>query len=120
MRWVKNLLLSRPYFERIHDQSVVAGTNGTRYDYVIATRGKDYLFAYVYTGRPFKIRMGAIGGSKVRGWWYDPRTGEAREIGVFDNKGEREFTPPGTPANGNDRVLVLDNASSNFAPPGKL
>jgi hypothetical protein len=119
MRYLKNLMLSRPYFERVHDQTVIAGQNGIRYEYVIATRGKDYLFAYTYTGRPFKIRVGAIAGAKLRGWWFDPRTGTSREIGVFDNRGDKEFIPPGSPAEGNDWVLVLDNVDAKFAPPGQ-
>jgi hypothetical protein len=57
MQYLKRLILSRPYFARIPDQNLVAGTNGTKYDYVIATRGDDYAFAYTYTGRPFEVRM---------------------------------------------------------------
>jgi hypothetical protein len=108
----KRLMLSRPFFERIPDQSVIAGENGTRYDYVITTRGKGYLFAYTYTGRIFQIQMGAISGKQVRTWWYDPRTGKARQIGTFRNTGVRAFTPPGAPAAGNDWVLVLTTRTS--------
>jgi Protein of unknown function (DUF4038)/Putative collagen-binding domain of a collagenase len=118
MQYLKRLMLSRPYFERVPDQSAIAGRNGTRYNYVIATRGASYLFAYTYTGRPFAIRMGAITGSRVRAWWYDPRDGSARAIGTFANRGTRRFTPPGKPANGNDWVLVLDDASRHFSAAG--
>jgi hypothetical protein len=118
MRYLKALMLSRPYFERVPDQSVVAGTNGTRHDYVIATRGADYLFAYSYTGKPFQIRMGAIGGRRVQAWWYSPRDGSARPIGTFANQGVRGFTPPGQPGEGNDWVLAIDNLSKKFPPPG--
>lgn len=119
MKYLKGLMLSRPYFERVPDQSLIAGRNGTRYDYVIATRGQGYAFAYTYTGRPFKARLGVVSGTKVRAWWFDPRTGAAREIGTFDNAGERDFTPPGTPVPGNDWVLVLDDAASKWAQPGR-
>jgi len=111
--------LSRPYFERIPDQSLTSGTNGTRYDYVIATRGNAYAFFYTYTGHAFKAKMGTITGTKVRAWWFDPRTGTSRELGTFDNKGERDFTPPGTPAPGNDWVLVLDDADKRWQAPGQ-
>src|SRR5262249_54126984 len=49
MQWLKKLMLSRPYFEREYDPEAIAA-NAERYDRVIATRGKSYLFAYTYTG----------------------------------------------------------------------
>ena len=118
MRRLKNLIISRPFLERIPDQSVIAGKNGVRYDYVIATRGNSYCFAYTYTGRPFDLRLGVISGKQIRAWWYDPREGSARQIGVLDNLGVKTFTPPGKPANGNDWVLVLDDEARGFTTPG--
>ena len=64
---------------------------------------------YNYTGRDFTVQMGKISGKKVRAWWYDPRTGEASEIGVYKNKGSLTFDPPGVKYNGNDWVLVIDS-----------
>ena len=99
---------------------MIEGKNGERYEYVIATRGESYLFAYTYTGRPFSIRMGAISGSRVRAWWYDPRSGSADEIGVFPNESDRRFEPPGAPKPGNDWVLVVDDEAADYAPPGTV
>lgn len=107
MHVLKDLLLSRPYFERIPDAALVAG-NGTRYDYIAATRGKSYAMFYTWTGKTFRVRMGVISGKNVRCAWHDPRTGGTRNIGTFANTGIREFDPPGEPANGNDWVLVID------------
>jgi hypothetical protein len=118
MQHLKHLMLSRPFLERIPDQSVIAGENGVRYDYVIATRGNSYCFAYAYTARPFDVQLGVISGKRVRAWWYDPRTGSARQAGVFANQGVRRFTPPGKRASGNDWVLVLDDESKRFQTPG--
>ena len=114
MQWLKKLMLSRPYFERVPDQGIIAGQNGSRYDYVIATRGTGYAFVYSYSGRPFEVRMGRISGKTVRASWFDPRTGGPTEIGAFPNTGTRTFTPPGNPQPGNDWVLVLDDASLKF------
>jgi hypothetical protein len=119
MGYLKNLMLSRPYFERKPDQSVIAGANGTKYDYVIATRGASYLFAYSYSGKPFRIKLGAISGERVTANWFSPRDGSSQSIATFPNRGEREFTPPGDPQPGNDWVLVLDDESKHFAAPGK-
>jgi hypothetical protein len=117
---VKNLILSRPYFERVNDQSAVTGDEGERYDRILVTRGKDYLMAYTYSGREFTIQMGKIAGEKVNAWWYDTRTGEACSIGDYDNTGTVSFDPPGIEYNGNDWVLVLDNTERKFSPPGTV
>jgi len=118
MQHVKNLILSRPYFERVNDQSVVSGDEGEKYDRVLVTKGKSYLMAYTYTGREFTLQMGKISGEKVNAWWYDTRTGEAYKIGDFNNTGSVKFDPPGAKYNGNDWVLILDDASVNFRKPG--
>jgi hypothetical protein len=117
MQFLKRLILSRPFFDRFPDQSLIAGENGARYDYVIATRGKDYCFAYTYTGRPFQLRLAVVSGERVKAWWYSPRDGSSQLIGEFPNTGVRQFTPPGSPAPGNDWVLVLDEAAKNLVAP---
>jgi hypothetical protein len=72
---------------------------------------------YVPTGRPFKVKMDKITGGKVKAWWFNPRDGRATLIGEFPNTGEREFASPDRGEN-LDWVLVLDDASKNFPPPG--
>lgn len=118
MRHLKSLILSRPVFERVNDQTLIAGVNGERYERVLAARGLGYLFAYSYTGRPFEVRMGVISGKQVLAWWYNPRDGLAKAIGRLPNKGIRRFQPPGVPGEGNDWVLVLDDASRKYGFPG--
>lgn len=111
MQHLKKLMLARPYFERIPDQSLVVD-NGQRYAYIAATRGKSYAVLYTWTGRTFRVKMGVVSGNKVRAMWFDPRTGATREIGTFANTGTRDFDPPGDPANGNDWALVLDDVKA--------
>ena len=69
MKYLKNLMLTFPFFERVPDQSVIAGTNGERYDRAIATRGNDYLLVYNYSGRPMQIDLSKISGAKKNAWW---------------------------------------------------
>jgi hypothetical protein len=107
MVYVKKLMLSKPYFERVPDQSLVAD-QGEKYNYLAATRGKDYAFIYDYTGRPFSVSMGKIAGSKVKATWYSPRDGSKTSIGSFTNKGVQQFDPPGEESEGNDWVLILE------------
>ena len=107
MKHLKNLILSRTYFERIPDQSLIAD-QGTRYDYLAATRGKDYAFVYSYTGRDMKVFTEKLSGKKTEASWFNPRDGSISIIGVFANEGTMNFDPPGEPQDGNDWVLVLD------------
>ena len=115
MRYVKNLVLSRPYFERINDQSALAGAAGTKHDYIIIMRGTDYLMAYTFSGKPFSLKLGIISGPSVRAWWYNPRNGSAAEIGLINNTGIKEFIPP---QESHDWVLVLDDEAKHYAMPG--
>ncbi|HJX71279.1 MAG TPA: glycoside hydrolase family 140 protein, partial [Bacteroidales bacterium] len=107
MIYLKDLMLSRPYFERIPDQSLIAD-QGTKYDFLPATRGGDYAFIYTYTGRVFRVNMGILSGKKVKASWYSPENGSITKAGTFPNEGTMEFDPPGEQQDGNDWVLVLD------------
>ncbi|WP_443939417.1 glycoside hydrolase family 140 protein [Pedobacter sp. MW01-1-1] len=109
MKYLKDLMLSRSYFDRVPDQSIIAGKNGEHYNYLIATRGDKYAMIYTYTGRNMDLNMGKIAGSKVKASWFDPRTGKTAEIGEIDNSGTHTFDPPGNEENGNDWVLILDS-----------
>ncbi|MBN1927345.1 MAG: glycoside hydrolase family 140 protein, partial [Prolixibacteraceae bacterium] len=108
MQYLKELMLSRSYFDRVPDQSIIAGVNGEKYDRLIATRGKDFAMIYSYTGRNIPVQMGKIEGKLVRASWFDPRKNEEMIIGDFANSGTLTFDCPGDTANGNDWVLILD------------
>ena len=125
MQYARRLIESRPVLGRVPDDSVVVDGkvktavpgSGTRH--FTATRAGDGSYAMIYApvGRSFRVHMDKITGAKVRGWWFNPRNGEAMPIGEFANEGEREFI---SPDKGEliDWVLVLDDASKNFPPPG--
>ncbi len=108
MVYLKKLLLSKPYFERVPDQSLIAGEQGQRYNYIAATRGKNYAFIYNYTGREFRVNMGKIASKKVKATWFSPRDGSIKSIGTFNNTGVQRFNPPGDEEDGNDWVLILE------------
>lgn len=108
MKYMKELLLSKPYFERVPDQSLVAD-NGERYERVVASRGNNYALLYTYTGSNFKVVMGKISGAKVRAYWFNPKDGTTQSAGTIDNAGVKEFDPPGEKKGGNDWVLILES-----------
>lgn len=120
MQHLKHLMLSRPYFDRIYDPTVVDGDPGYQHDHLLTTRGQDFLFAYIYTGRSFSLQLGHISGSQLNAWWYSPEDGHSESIGKFSNTGVQVFDPPGASAPGNDWALVLDDASKGYSKPGKI
>lgn len=109
MVYLKKLMLSKSYFDRVPDQSLMVGEQGEKYNYIAATRGNDYAFIYDYSGKPFEVRMGKIIGSNVKASWYSPKNGSKKSIGTFVNKGFRKFDPPGEQKDGNDWVLILES-----------
>jgi hypothetical protein len=108
---LKNLVLSKSYFDRVPDQSLIAGNAGEKYNRVLATRGENYALIYTYTGRKFSVNMGKIAGQKVSTCWLNPRTGSMIISKIYDNKGVVALDPPGDEKNGNDWVLVLESVT---------
>lgn len=132
MRHLKALLLSRPYFSRVPDQSLVRSNRldppgklspcGAD-DYVAVARdgtpgARDatYLLAYFPLLRGIDLDTSAIAGQRLRAWWYDPREGLATPLGEMPNSGHWE-----TPrlSAGPDWVLVVDDAACGYPPPGQ-
>ena len=114
MKHVKNLILSFPYFERVPDQTVIVGENGTQYNRLIATRGTDYLFVYNYNSVPMKIDLRKISGDEKNVWWMDAATGRLTYIGSFKSKAitfNQQNPHPGLP---NDGVLIAIDSSKNY------
>lgn len=109
MLYLKKLMLSRSYFDRVPDPTLIAGENGEKYDRIFATRGKDYILVYTYTGRDFSLNMARIPGKKVKVSWFNPRNGVTTASASIDNSGVAVFNPPGEVADGNDWVLILDS-----------
>jgi hypothetical protein len=114
MQYLKNLMLSVPFYEGVPDQSIIHGDEGEKYDRLLATKGKDYLFVYDYTGREFSINLGKITGEKVNAWWYNPRNGSLQFIDRYENLGIQQFAPPQGCTGGKDWVLVVTNCECNY------
>ena len=113
MKYLKNLMLTFPFFERVPDQSVITGQNGERYDRAIATRGNDYLMVYNYTGRPMEVDFSKISGAKKNAWWYTTKDGKLEYIGEFDN-GVHKFQHDSGYSSGNDHVLIVVDSSKDY------
>ena len=124
MLHVRRLFESRPFLTRIPDQSLLRAGQTFGMGHARASRDgikgaadASYLFVYIGTPREVLIDTGKIAGDTIRGWWFNPRTGEVTEIGVFPKLAEQAFRPP---ADGMDLdwLLVLDDASCGYPAPG--
>lgn len=125
MLYGRLLMESRPFLTRIPDNSIIVtdriasavpGNGSYRY---VATRDEagTYAMIYVPVGRKFSVRMDAITGKEVVAWWFNPRNGEAKEIGKYSNSGTQTFNTP-APGENLDWILVLDDASKKYPAPG--
>ena len=120
MQYLRFLMESRPYLSRVPDQDLILANPSEGPDHLQATRGDGYAFIYFPDGKPAEIAVGRILRTQLHAWWYDPRTGKSQSIGLIEMRKALKFEPPGSPARGNDWVLVLDDVDKKFAPPGEV
>jgi hypothetical protein len=135
MRHLKNLIESRPFLSRIPDQSILVKNKGfiefadagshhmqaTR-DGTMGKKDATYIMVYTPLGRGIRVNTSVINNSKLEAWWYDPRNGVALFVGEFENKGVFEAPWSSLPWHngaGPDWVLIVDDASKNYPPPGQ-
>jgi hypothetical protein len=108
MKYLRQLMLSKPYFERVPADDLLAGKQGIKYDYVAVTRGKDYIFAYTCNGSDISLDMKMLSWPEYKISWFDARNGEVTSAGSEKNIGTSTFNPPGEKEQGNDWVLILE------------
>ncbi|MBN2805444.1 MAG: glycoside hydrolase family 140 protein [Prolixibacteraceae bacterium] len=108
MKYLKDLVLSKPYFDRIPDQSMIVEGQGEKYDYLIACRGERYALVYTYSGRQFSVDGTKLKSSQLLASWFNPRNGETTFIDTIQNGTNIAFDPPGDVQHGKDWVLVLE------------
>jgi hypothetical protein len=121
MQCLRYLIESRPMLIRVPDQSLLVGpASGRATERIEATRAADGSYAFIFTasGKPSTVDLTKLSSKKLRPWWYDPPTGKAASFGELPRTGLHEFAPPSSEG-GKDWVLVLDDSSRKFAPPGK-
>jgi hypothetical protein len=120
VKYLKSLMLSRPFLNRIPDQSMILEAQEDTTDYVIATRDLSGSYAMIYfpTGKSIQIDFSRLKGGNLSSWWYDPRTGAAFKFEDFETTSQI-IHPPST-GKGQDWVLVVDDASKRFGVPGKI
>jgi Protein of unknown function (DUF4038)/Putative collagen-binding domain of a collagenase len=105
---LRELMLSRPYFDRVPDQGLLVNPPTDRHAYVTATRDSAGSYALVYVpnaAQSVTVNLSALRGAKARAAWFDPRTGDTQTIGDVDTRQPLTFV---TPTRGPDWVLTFD------------
>ena len=127
MQHLRALVESRPFLSRAPDQTLVSDV-GADTDHVQATRDgtpgaadATYLMVYFPLYRSLVIDVSRLSGETLRGWWFNPRTGESRLAGEIANPGTLDPVatwPLPEGSRGPDWVLVIDDASKDYPAPG--
>jgi hypothetical protein len=121
MGYALALFRSRPWYElepdRTH-QFVVEGHWESGADdgvQAAVTRDRSTLIAYLPPARrQVRVALDQFPGRRLRGHWFDPRTGAATPIAALERTGSHVFETPGE----GDWVLVLDDELKRYGPPG--
>ncbi|MCF6286453.1 MAG: hypothetical protein L3K26_14860, partial [Candidatus Hydrogenedentes bacterium] len=126
-------LSNEQFLDRVPDQVLIdgdvgnmAGWEGIQSKRLQATRGArgDYAMIYSANGRNIRVKMDRLSALRMNAFWFNPRNGtwqiddknfaDQRPFMEHVPSGAaapiREFDPPGSPADGNDWVLVLKAA----------
>ncbi|MFT4095065.1 MAG: glycoside hydrolase family 140 protein [Niabella sp.] len=108
LHYLKELMTSKAYFERNPAQEIIINNTGKKYNYLLATKGRDYAMVYTYTGNAFEIDAAKLGFKCNRAAWFDPSTGQQNKAAFITKGNVLSFDPPGEPGKGKDWVLILE------------
>jgi hypothetical protein len=117
--YLKKLILSRPSLTRVPDSTLIAAGQGTKGTHIEAFRDSANTYAMIYLpqGKNIAVNMAFFKSAMVQPWWFNPRNGTVKKLGVKKRTAVMSFTPP-TTGRENDWVLVLDDPASRYPAPG--
>jgi hypothetical protein len=108
MQYLKELVLSKSYFDRVPANEFLGKEQGLKYDYIAITKGENYLLAYTCNGNNISLALEKLNWSGYNASWFNPRDGSTSEIRGYKSDQNVEFDPPGDKVSGNDWVLILE------------
>lgn len=118
--YLRKLIESRPFLQRIPDQSVIMEGQGEKGEYATAFRDAagTYLMVYLPVGKKMVIQTTSLKSKQLILWWFNPRTGKSQIPVVLKNNTAITITSP-TAGMENDWVAVIDDAAKKYSEPGK-
>ena len=123
LQYIKALLYSRPYLQRIPDQSLILSGQGKKIaDRVQATRdvttggkGASYIMVYLSAPQAIAVNTSVIDAKFLNAFWFSPETGQSKPLmNHAPNPGKLELAKR---SSGEDWVVVIDDAAKNYPPP---
>lgn len=110
MTYMKGMFEKLPWQSMINDQSLLLNTNPEDEPHIICAIGsnRDFIIAYTPIGKPMKIDVSKLSSEKIKGYWFNPRSGELNYINDFETSEPLEFTP-WAGGWGSDFLLILTN-----------
>jgi len=121
VQYLRYLIESRPMLTRVPEQDLIVGNVPNQaLTRIEATGGSDGSYAMVFLQANMSVTLntGKLSGTTLKTWWYNPSTGVATKGDDIPKAATHQFTLPAGDQN-HDWVLVLDDASKNYPPPGK-
>jgi len=118
MVFLRLLLESRPFFQRIPDQGLIHGDAGQGGQHLQATRDREGTYGFIYfptSDLEATIDLGRLKAGKLRAFWFDPRAGVGTPIEQLLKPNPTLFR---SPPYGPDWVLVVEDAETNYDLPG--
>lgn len=117
--YLRKLIESRPYVNRIPDTAIIIKGQGVKADYITAFRDSlgRYMMVYIPEGKTITVNTSFVPAKQLMVSWFDPKTGKTVKSEIVSNRKQIDFTSP-TTGKGNDWVLVIDNSNENFTVPG--
>ena len=106
---LKALMLSRPDFDRVEDNSMIASNPGDDYtDRIVATRNRKGTYAMIYLpqSKEIKVDLERLSEGKKRISWFNPVTGKYKKLFKTYRSGVIDLKPP--KADQEDWVMVID------------
>ena len=117
--YLKKLIESRPYINRIPDSTLIIESAGIKGNHIEAFRAGDNSYAMIYlpVGRMITLNTDFLKHMEIMIWWFNPKDHTVVKGGVIQKKPTLSLTAPSTGFD-NDWILVVDDATFGYTSPG--
>lgn len=113
MGYMKKIFAKIPWQELNLDQQLILNENTEDESYILSAIDSQnhVVIAYTPIGKTIKIDLSKIDSKKINAYWFNPRSGKIKYIGIFETSNPNEFIP-WSHGWGSDFLLIL--AGENF------